>query len=254
MRSLPFLYMKDNFSNNSKGYAAFRPGYPPEMFETIFSFANNRGEALDLATGNGQAAAELAKYFDAVYATDISQNQLDNAIKVNNIIYKCESAEQTSFRNAQFDLVTVAQAVHWFDFNRFYAEVKRILKPGGCFAVLGYGVLSTNPDSDKIIQDFYRNIIGTYWDAERRYIDEEYKTIPFPLEEQQVPSFENRFKWSFEQLIGYLETWSAVKHYKDQVGNNPLDLIRETLRESWEKSDGEVVFPLLLRVGINSQS
>jgi ubiquinone/menaquinone biosynthesis C-methylase UbiE len=243
--------MKDNFSDNSKGYAIFRPQYPQEMFDTIVSFVKHRGKALDIATGNGQAAVQLAKYFDVVYATDISQSQLDNATKTNNIIYKCESAEQTSFQDVQFDLITVAQAVHWFDFTRFYKEVNRILKPGGCFAVLGYGLLSTNPDSDRIIQYFYKHIIGPYWDAERRYIDAHYKTIPFPFAEQHVPSFENRFAWSFEQLTGYLETWSAVKHYKDEKGNNPLDLIREELRTSWEQSGMEVVFPLLLRVGIH---
>lgn len=241
--------MKDNFSNQASQYSQFRPHYPQELIHHILSFVDNKDTALDVATGNGQVAISLCKHFHTVYATDISEKQLLEAPKVLNIIYKNQLAESTDFHNHQFDLITVAQAIHWFDFNKFYAEVKRILKPEGVIAIIGYGLLKTNPHSDKILLDFYQNIVGPFWDAERKYIDDHYKTIPFPFEELETESFSNEFSWSFNQLIGYLETWSAVEHYKARHNQNPIDLIREKLEASWESSDKKVTFPMLLRIG-----
>jgi ubiquinone/menaquinone biosynthesis C-methylase UbiE len=172
---------KDNFSRQASVYAQFRPHYPDEMIAHVVSFVQNKNTALDIATGNGQVAQKLAGYFDRVYATDISEKQLENAVKPDNIIYKKEAAEQTDFSNHMFDLITVAQAVHWFEFDAFYNEVYRILKPDGVFAVLGYGLFSTNPDSDVILSDYYHNIVGPYWDAERKYIDKKYEPSHFRL-------------------------------------------------------------------------
>lgn len=241
--------MKDNFSKQSADYAKFRPHYPDALIEYVVSFVKERTMALDIATGNGQVAQKLAPHFKTVYATDISEKQLANALAASNIIYKQEPAENTGFNHHQFDLITVAQAIHWFQFDGFYKEIDRILKPGGVFAVLGYGLFSTNPDSDKIIGDFYRNIVGPYWDTERKYLDEMYETIPFPFAEVETQKFSNHFTWSFEQLAGYLETWSATQHYKNETGRNPIDLIRADLKKSWESSDKAVTFPLLLRIG-----
>jgi len=241
--------MKDNFSAQAKDYSKFRPTYPQKMIDHIVSFVTNKGTALDVATGNGQLAMELSKHFEQVYATDMSQKQIDNAQKADNIIYKVEAAEKTNFEDGQFDLITVAQAIHWFDFDAFYKEVRRLLKPGGVIAVLGYGLFHTNEHSHKILSNFYHDIIGPYWDPERRYLDENYGTIPFPFEEFEAEKFEGNFEWSFEQLTGYLETWSAVQHYKDKNHSNPVDLIRDELKESWEKNGNQVTFPLLLRIG-----
>jgi len=241
--------MKDNFSAQAKAYAQYRPYYPPEMIAYIVSLVTNNDAALDVATGNGQVAAQLAKYFKEVYGTDISEKQLQNATQSPNITYKVERAEVTHFGESQFDLITVAQAIHWFDFDAFYKEVNRILKPDGVFAVLGYGLFSTNTDTDKILHKFYYDIVGPYWDAERRYLDENYATIPFPFNEVETQKFTNHFTWTLEQLTGYLETWSATQHYIKKNGSNPIDIIRAELQQSWEKSDKNVTFPLLLRVG-----
>ena len=173
--------MKDNFSTQAKAYAQYRPYYPPEMISYIVSLVPHKDTALDVATGNGQVAAALAPYFKEVYGTDISAKQLQNAAPAPNLIYKEGSAEDTGFSNEQFNLVTVAQAIHWFRFDAFYAEVKRILKPNGIFTVMGYGLFSTNPETDVIINHFYKDIIGSHWDPKRRYIDENYTTIPFPF-------------------------------------------------------------------------
>ncbi|WP_306567306.1 class I SAM-dependent methyltransferase [Flavobacterium lindanitolerans] len=241
--------MKDNFSNQASEYSKFRPSYPPELIEHIVSFTESREMALDVATGNGQIAQKLSEYFQTVYATDISENQLQHAKQLLNVIYKKLPAERTDFKDRQFDLITVAQAIHWFDFDQFYAEVYRILKPNGIFAVVGYGLFSTNEESDRILSDFYCNIVGPFWDAERKYLDENYQTIPFPFEELETLRFQNKFTWTFEQLVGYLETWSAVEHYKAHNNENPIDLIRKELELTWNRSDKTVVFPMLLRLG-----
>lgn len=241
--------MKDNFSLQSAAYAKFRPQYPDEMMAYIVSFVNLKQTALDVATGNGQVAVKLSRYFETVYATDISEKQLQNALPAPNVVYKKEPAEQTSFEDKQFDLITVAQAVHWFEFDPFYKEIGRILRNDGIFAIMGYGLFTTNPGSDKILMDYYHNIVGPYWDAERKYIDEMYATIPFPFDEIATEKFYNHFQWTFEQLVGYLETWSATQHYKDKNGKNPVDLIHDDLKKSWENNDMKVTFPLLLRIG-----
>ena len=241
--------MKDNFSKQASEYSKFRPHYPNEMIDYIVSLTRERNLALDVATGNGQVAFKLSNYFKQVYATDISINQLTNASQSDTIIYQNEPAEKTSFTDKTFDLITVAQAIHWFDFDSFYKEVNRILKPDGIFAVLGYGLFTTNPESDVILQEFYHQIVGPYWDKERKYIDEHYQTIPFPFRELKAEQFKNEFIWTFEQLIGYLETWSAIQHYISKNNLNPIDLIHNDLKSSWEKNDKKVTFPLLLRIG-----
>ncbi|MFV8393118.1 class I SAM-dependent methyltransferase [Flavobacterium sp. LB2P6] len=241
--------MKDNFSKQASEYSKFRPQYPDKMIDYLVSFVKNKGVTLDIATGNGQVAHKLSRFFETVYAIDISQNQLDNAVPSDTIIYKVAAVENTFFKDHDFDLITVAQAVHWFDFDLFYKEIYRILKPDGIFAVLGYGLFSTNADSDIILRNFYHNIVGSYWDAERKYLDENYKTIPFPFDEIATQPFINHFMWTFEELIGYLKTWSATQHYISKNNKNPLDLISNELKISWQKNDKKVTFPLLLRIG-----
>jgi ubiquinone/menaquinone biosynthesis C-methylase UbiE len=242
--------MKDNFSAQAQSYAQFRPHYPQEMIAYIASLVTTHTTALDVATGNGQVAVALSAHFDQVFATDISANQLQHATAAPNVFYSEQPAERTTFTDAQFDLITVAQAIHWFDFSAFYKEVYRTLKPKGIFAVLGYGLFNSNPDSDRILRHFYNGIVGPYWDAERRYLDENYTTIPFPFKELEAKKFSNRFTWTFEQLTGYLETWSATRHYITANGTNPVDVIRDELEASWAKGNKQVDFPLLLRIGM----
>lgn len=241
--------MKDNFSAQAVSYAQFRPGYPDALIDYVTSFVSEKKTALDLATGNGQVAVKLAPHFQKVFATDISARQLENAIAAENIVYRQEPAEQTSFEDNTFNLITVAQAVHWFDFSVFYKEVYRILKPDGVFAALGYGLLSTNERTDKILHHFYYDIVGPYWDAERKYIDERYRTIPFPFKEVETVDWSESFVWSVAQLTGYLETWSATQHYMKKTGINPVDLIRHELELVWPTTNMKVTFPLLLRIG-----
>lgn len=242
--------MKDNFSIQSHHYVKFRPGYPSAVYHFLLSLVAAKEVAWDCATGNGQIAKELANYFKKVYATDISKTQLENACQSENIFYKLESAEDSTLPDEVFDLITVGQAIHWFNFEEFYLQVSRTIKPGGILAVIGYGLIKADQKTNAIITKLHSEILGTYWDAERRFIDEEYQTIPFPFDEIKAPAFQNIFSWSFEQLIGYLNTWSAVQHYIRLNESNPLDLIYLDLKDAWDaNSHKRVCFPILLRVG-----
>lgn len=242
--------MKDNFSQDAKQYAQFRPHYPADLFSHLFALVQEKNSAWDCGTGNGQVAGVLADAFRDVYATDISQQQLNEAVKKSNIHYSLQPAEQTSFGYGRFDLITAAQAIHWFKFIKFYAEVKRTLKPGGILAILGYGLLQTDPALQLIIDHFYTKIIGPFWDTERHYLDEAYQTIPFPFDELPMPAFNMSYEWSFDQLLGYLGTWSAVKHYRKQNNIDPVQLIDPQLRKAWGNTSLHPIrFPVFLRVG-----
>lgn len=241
--------MKDNFSVQARGYARFRPHYPDEMIHYIIGKVDGRNTVLDVATGNGQVAAALALSFTKVFATDISEKQLQQAVAAPNIYYSVASAENLGFDDGSFDLITVGQAIHWFKFVAFYKEVNRLLKKDGVFAVMGYGLFAVGKEADKVLHYLYKDVLGAYWDAERKYVDENYRTIPFPFYEFEVDKFENRFQWSLEQLLGYLNTWSAVQHYIKNKGENPIDLVKPELEGLWGEGEKEVVFPLLLRVG-----
>lgn len=241
--------MKDRFSRHSGAYAQFRPGYPEDLVRLIVALVSQRQNAWDCATGNGQMAVQLAAHFNAVYATDISKAQMLHAPPMPNILYRQEAAEQSSFPDQYFDLITVAQAIHWFRFDAFYQEVYRTLKPEGLLAVVGYGLLQVSEAVDSVLYRLYRDIVGPYWDPERQYIDAAYQTIPFPFEELEVPAYTSRYHWTFEQLIGYLNTWSAVQRYVDAKGQNPVELIEAEMKQLWGDGQQPVNFPLLVRIG-----
>jgi trans-aconitate methyltransferase len=241
--------MKDNFSTQSDRYAKFRPTYPDALFSFLDSITLHRETAWDCGTGNGQVAVKLAERFSQVSATDISAAQLAEAPLRANITYACQPAESTTFPEHHFDLIVVAQAVHWFAFETFYAEVRRVAKPAAPLALVGYGLMTLTPAIDTVIHAFYSNTLGAYWDKERRYIDELYQTIPFPFSELAAPRLEIVCEWRLEELLGYLETWSAVKHVIKATGTSPVLSLAEPLREAWgNRETVRATFPLLLRV------
>ncbi len=244
--------VQDNFSAQARLYKQYRPVYPEDLYQEILKEVKERGKAWDCATGNGQVAYQLAKYFTQVYATDISENQLASAIPCNTIRYEISRAEKTHFADKQFDLITVAQAIHWFDFELFFKEVSRIGKTGGILAVWGYGLLKTDSATDALINYFYTDIIGPYWDKERRYIDEAYASIPFGCKEIPVnKNFRIVCNWSLEELTGYLNTWSSVQQYIRQENKNPVELISKELISSWPLGEKKrITFPVFLRMGV----
>ena len=242
--------MKDRFSHQSSAYQKFRPTYPEELFTFINGLVNEKTNCWDCGTGNGQVAKELSQSFENVYATDISANQISEAPAISNIHYSVQPAEQTDFTSDLFDLVMVAQAVHWFEFDRFYDEVKRTGKKNAVVVLVGYGLMNITHPVDEHINHFYSSIVGPYWDPERKYIDEAYRTIPFPFQEIDAPAFKMTTSWTLEHLVGYLNTWSAVKNYIQEKDENPVDQLMPVLKEAWGDQDQrQVEFPLSMRVG-----
>lgn len=245
--------MKDNFSTRSAEYARFRPGYPPQLFDFLFGLCDHFDCAWDCATGNGQIAVVLAERFRKVEATDISENQLGNALQKPNVHYGVGTAESPSFPDHIFDLVTVGQAAHWFDFEKFYPAVRRVLKPGGILALIGYNLIRTGEATNALIDRLYRDVLGKYWDAERRHVDASYETIPFPFPEMELPGMEMTYSWTLDHFIGYLGTWSAFKHFEKKNGRSPLDeaFLRE-FRSVWKTNEIKTVrFPIFGRVGVH---
>lgn len=244
--------MKDNFSTQSAAYARFRPGYPAALLEHICSLCPAFDAAWDCATGNGQIAAILAAHFRQVEATDISENQLKNAIQQPNIHYQVGAAETTSFPDWSFDLITVGQAAHWFDLDRFYAEARRLLKPGGVLALIGYNLLTVDPAIDALVWHLYRDVLGPYWDAERRLVEQAYATLPFPFEEMTFPETAMEYDWTLGNLIGYLNTWSALQHYVREKGVSPIsEAFMESLRAAWPEGEVRTArFPIFGRIGV----
>jgi ubiquinone/menaquinone biosynthesis C-methylase UbiE len=241
--------MKDYFSSQSKAYATFRPTYPKALYDFIFRQVKTKGTAWDCATGNGQVASYLADYFHEVHATDISQQQLDHADKKKNVRYSISPAERTSFENNQFDLITVAQALHWFDRDKFYDEAKRVGKPGSILAIWGYAMLYIEPSIDALILNFYNETVGPYWDDARRLVEQEYQTISFPFERLDTPRFSIEVEWTLTQLSGYFCSWSATQKYIKEKGIDPVPGFIETLRKHWTRRSMNVTFPIFMHIG-----
>lgn len=242
--------IKDNFSAQAETYRKFRPRYPKELLELILSHCKARKLAWDCGTGNGQVAVELAKRFEKVFATDISEQQLQHAAHLPSIQYSLQRAEKTSFENNSFDLITVAQALHWFDQVAFDREVQRVLKPGGVLAVWGYNLLQIDPETDQSITAFYQNKIGSYWDAERSHIENEYSNLSFNLNEIKTNcTFEIQTEWTLGELKGYLNSWSSVRHFIKKNGQNPVEMLISELSEFWpDEMVKKVYFPVFLRL------
>lgn len=243
---------KDLFSNQASLYAQYRPGYPPGLFEYILQHVKGKQQAWDCATGNGQAAVELAKYFDKVMATDISEKQLQQAQPHENITYSVATAEQTHFADNSFDCVTVAQAYHWFKFDAFEQEVKRVAKPDAIVAIWGYSlVVCEDAALNTIINTFYRETVGAYWDKERRYVDDRYTTVPFPYEPLPAKEFQINVQWNKPQLAGYFNTWSSVQHFIKANGYNPVTELASLIEAAWQGDDlKNFYFPLFLKLGV----
>lgn len=243
--------MKDNFSAQASIYAQYRPQYPQQLFEFIFTFVKNKNVAWDCGTGNGQAAKVLSRHFDKVIATDISQQQIDNAYRAGNIFYTVQPAEQTNIEDNSIDLVTIAQAIHWFNFDKFYVEVLRVAKPGAHIAIWMYSLLQISKEIDNIIHHYHFTTLENYWDAERKYVDDNYSSIPFPFKEINTPPFYIEVYWSLEDLKGYLYTWSALQKFIAANNHNPADDVIDKIQYHWNGAEKrKIIFPVHLRLGV----
>lgn len=233
---------KDHFSNQAADYGRYRPGYPDALFAYLAARAPGRRLAWDCATGSGQAARSLARHFRQVLATDASAAQLAHAHGPDNVHFAVAAAERTDLAAGSVDLITVAQALHWLDLQRFYAEARRVLRPGGVLAAWCYGLFSSSePRIDRIIETFYGETVGPYWPPERRLIEAGYRTLPFPFAPVPAPQFGMRLELSLEGLLGYLGTWSAVQRYVADRGEDPLQTLAPQLRRVWPNREAITV-------------
>jgi len=244
---------KDNFSGHSTLYARYRPGYPPELFAWLRSLTEKAELAWDCGTGNGQAAVSLAEYFTSVFASDPSEPQIANAIPHERVTYRVEKAEQCSLGDHSADLVTVAQALHWFDFDAFYHEVKRVLRHGGVLAAWAYGIPQCEGPVNDLIRHLHDDVLGDLWQPENRMIEAEYRTIPFPFEE--IPAPELRIVKPFlpGELAGHLSSWSAVQRYIDKFGTDPVAPVAGKIAEQWGDPllPRDITWKLIIKAGRN---
>jgi ubiquinone/menaquinone biosynthesis C-methylase UbiE len=239
---------KDHFSKQAAEYAKFRPRYPKELFRWLGSVAPANELAWDCATGSGQAAVELADVFEQVIATDASEKQIENAERHPPVEYRVATAEESGLEPRTVDLITVAQALHWFDLARFEAEARRAAKFGGIVAAWAYKLATVSPAIDAIIDRYYSDVVGSHWPAERVLV-EKFEDLPFGFDRIETPSFEMRAEWKVEQLLGYLGTWSATQRFMAAEQRDPLEEIEGELREAWGEDVRQVVWPLTVRVG-----
>lgn len=227
------MTFKDHFSGHAGAYHEARPTYPEALFDWLAAQAPARELAWDAGCGNGQASVALAARFERVHASDPSAQQIASADARANIDYRVEPAETSSLPDASADLVSVAQALHWFDHARFYAEVRRVLKPRGVIAAWSYADCSATPAVDAVKHRLYVDLTGPYWPPERRYIEEGYRTLPFPFERIDAPAFEMRVEWTLAQFLAYLRSWSATQRYLKANGVDPVALVEADLARAW---------------------
>ena len=248
---------KDYFSSQAALYQQFRPHYPDTLFAFLTAGLKPGALVWDCATGNGQAALGLARCetIEALIASDQSDAQLAQAQDHPRVHYVQAMAEQVPLADHSVDLVTVAQALHWFEFDAFYREVKRVLKADGLFAAWTYSFLSVTPqlgtDLDAAIRQFYRDVIGAYWPPERRWVDQHYRAIPFPFVDVAVPEITIDVAWNLPMVLGYMSSWSAVQLYKDDRQHDPMPEFAARLTPLWGEPERirKLRWPLGVRVG-----
>jgi SAM-dependent methyltransferase len=242
----------DHFSGHAAAYAQFRPVYPEALYDWLAACAPGHDLAWDVATGSGQAALPLAERFAAVFASEPSEAQLANAAPHPRVTYACEPAESCSLPDASVDLIAVAQALHWFDHPRFFAEVRRVLKPGGVFAAWCYELMHVSSPVDAVLLHYYDDVIGPYWPPQRRLLERGYIDIDMPLLPLDVPGFVMTAEWNYAQLDGYLQTWSATQRAAQVLGRDPLDRVRRQMQAAWGDlaERKEIIWPLAVRAGV----
>ena len=241
----------DHFSSVSAGYAAFRPRYPRALFEFSASIAPQRHRAWDCGAGTGQATVDLAEWFDEVIGTDVSAEQIARAPRHERIVWLVAPAESTPLASRSVELITVAQALHWFDHAKFFDEVRRVGISDAAICAWTYAAPRMDGAIGQALRRFTFETLADYWPPERRYVDDEYRSIPFPFERLATPALVLEDEWSLHQLVGYIRTWSATSRYVAAHGRDPVTDIGRELAELWPDADErrQITWPLIMIAG-----
>jgi SAM-dependent methyltransferase len=242
---------KDHFSSHSSGYAAYRPTYPPELVTFLAGIAPRTERVIDCGCGNGQLSVLLASRFRQVVAVDASAAQIAAAQPHERVVYRVAPADRTGEADGSADLLTVAQAAHWFALDPFYEEVRRVLRPRGVVALITYGILDVNEDIKPLVDDFFFKVIGPYWPAGREHVNTGYRQLAFPFDEVEAPALSSDVSWTFPEFIGYIDTWSAVREAEKAVGREPIITFADALARVWGAPHRRrgIRWPLSMRVG-----
>ena len=247
------MQFKDYFSNRSNDYAIYPPKYPKNLVKTLSNLAPSNTTVLDCGCGTGQLSVLLSENFDNVIATDASKNQIENAEARLNITYKVSRAEEnTDITDQSVDLITVAQAAHWLNLPVFYSEAQRILKPSGLVALITYGVIILSDKiPNEIIRNFYYNTLASYWPPERKLVESGYKTLDFPFKEIEFPTVAMHALWNFNELFGYISTWSAFKELEKSGGIDKIAEFYQDLQKAWGNLNDrkDISWPISGRIG-----
>jgi len=245
------------FSTVACEYSLFRPGYPSELFEWLARAAPATDAAWDCGCGSGQASVPLAAHFSRVFATDSDTEQIAAARPHARVSYSVATAESSGLAADSVDLVTVAQALHWFDVEAFYAEARRVARPGAVLAVWTYPRPQfVDVELDARLAEFYRDVVGQYWPPERRHVESNYTTLPpipkeLGFDELPHPPFALELRWNLEQVLGYVSSWSATTRYRKAEGRDPLPLLRAAIAPLWPAAGEQlpVRMPIVLHAG-----
>ena len=242
----------DHFSAVARHYLESRPNYPPELFQWLAQACRGHDLTWDVGAGNGQASVALAAYFAEVVATDLSEAQIAQANPHARVEYRAAPADQSGLPDASADLVTIAQALHWFDLDPFYTEVRRVLKPNGLVAAWTYGMVQVEGDGvEERVRHFYHHVVGPYWPPERRHVENGYVELPFPFTPVTSPELAIQLSWTLDDLLGYCRSWSATSHYRRVTGSDPVVALESELAPVWGPREQRrlVSWPLAIRAG-----
>ncbi|MFL5574755.1 MAG: class I SAM-dependent methyltransferase [Gemmatimonadaceae bacterium] len=247
------MNLPDYFSARAVHYAAHRPDYPPELFDFVAGLVARHDLVWDCGTGSGQAAVALAERFARVVGTDASAAQIERARAHPRVEYRVATAESSGLPDHSVDVVTVAQALHWFDLDRFYAEARRVAAPGGALAVWSYGdPVLDDPALDAVLARFNFGTLAAYWPSERRAVGEGYLEFPFPFAEVKAPRLAMERSWTLAELAGYMRSWSGVARYVSLTGQDPVPAVEAALAGAgWSEPERRhlVRWPLFVRAG-----
>ena len=243
------MKFRDHFSKQAQAYSLYRPHYPPELIEYLSTLTGEHELAWDCATGNGQVARVLADYFRCVKASDASVEQIARAVPHSRVEYSVGRAEEPRLAARSVDLITIAQALHWFQRDLFYAQVRRVLKPSGLIAAWCYGLCFVNERIDRVVGRLYEDILGDYWPEGRLLVEHLYASMDFPFPAISAPEFAMRAEWGCTEFMGYLSSWSAAQRYQEQNGADPLTLVQPELEACWGEEVRTVTWPLGLLLG-----